>query len=82
MVLLSYSPNMILPRIYTAYLGPIRFTLDNMDFTLDNMEFTLDNMTPVSKVQRFELNVNYFLNIFYAFVVVSIRTNKKFLNLN
>ena len=44
MVLLSYSPDLILPQTYTAYLGPIPFTLDNMDFTLDNMEFTLDNM--------------------------------------
>ena len=33
-----------LPRTYTAYLGPIRLTLDNMDFTLDNMDFNLDNM--------------------------------------
>ena len=38
---------MALNRTYTAYLGPIRFTLDNLDsieFTLDNMDFTLDNM--------------------------------------
>ena len=30
--------------MYTAYLGPIRFTVNNTDFTLDNMDFTLDNM--------------------------------------
>ena len=33
--LLSYSIYLILPRTYTAYLGPIRFTLDNMDYTLN-----------------------------------------------
>ena len=40
---LSCSLYLILPRIYTAYLVPIRFTLGNMDFTLDNIDFTLDN---------------------------------------
>ena len=34
---LSYSPYLILPQTYTAYLGPIQVTLDNMKFTLDNM---------------------------------------------
>ena len=70
-VLLSYSPYLILPRTYTAYLGPIWFTLDNMDFNLGNMEFTLnnmdvimDNMTPVLPVQLFTLDVNCFLNNF------------------
>ena len=42
--LLSYSPYFLSPLTYTAYLGPIRFTLDNMEFALNNMEFTLDNM--------------------------------------
>ena len=41
---LSYNLYLILPRIYTAYLGPIRFTLGNMYFTLVNMDFTLDTM--------------------------------------
>ena len=53
-----------LPRTYTAYLEPIRFTLDNI-------EFILDNMTPVFLVQLFELhadlNVKGFINIFYFF---------------
>ena len=43
--------------MYAAYLGPLGFTLYNMDFTLHNMEFYFDNMTAVLQVQLFELNV-------------------------
>ena len=75
--------------MYIAYLGPIQVTLDNVEFTLDNMEFTLeftldnieftlDKITPVLQVQLFEIKCY----MFYAFSVVSIRTNKNFLNLN
>ena len=67
----SYSPYFTSPLAYTAYLGPIRFTLDNMEFaldymkfTLDNMEFTLDNMSPVLKVQLFKC---YSQDIVYVF---------------
>ena len=41
--LLSSSPHLTLPRTYTAYLGPIRFTLGNMDFTLDNTDIHAAN---------------------------------------
>ena len=44
MFLFSLSLYLILPWTYTAYLGPLWFTLDNMDFALDNMDFTMDNM--------------------------------------
>ena len=50
--------------MYTAYLGPIGFTLYNVDFSLHNMELTFDNMTPVLQVQLFELNVKFFFPLF------------------
>ena len=57
--------------MYSAYLGPIRFTLYNMDFTLHkmdftnhNMEFTFDKTTPVLQVQLFVFNVKCFPIVF------------------
>ena len=52
----SYSPYFTSLLTYTAYLGPIRFTLDNMEFTLNNMEFTLDNMEFTLDYMKFTLD--------------------------
>ena len=52
----SYSSYFTLPLTYTAYLGPIRVTLDNVEFALNNMEFTLDNMEFTLDYMKFILD--------------------------
>ena len=58
MFLLSYSLNLILPQLNTAYFGPIWFTSDNMDSHWFNTEI---NAADWSEGKSCELVVLYLI---------------------